>query len=497
MLKGKSIIKPLLIILISLAAATSCEKEDRLYQAEKELFKARKMRHDLASTTIEGDFLSRTIQTYGGIVDRHRDHMGESAVLDTIIVAAKMEMAQLEFQTGMLEEALRDFKEAVELTGEIPSARANAIYSSAVISGQMQNPESALEYYRRFYREFLSKDARPFRIELNSRYILTPVRIGHLLLQLDDRAEAERWYEIAEKFYSYIIENGKITRLVEEAKLNRITALLQREEWSKAGQYLERMKKGIIDRERLPALMYIEAQIELNGYNNRSGALRILENIESEHPESAEASSALVTAAGIRFREKNYDEVRNICSRIIKNYGGRKNEAAEAAWMLARAEEESGNWLEASLHYKSLYTSHPYTLQGLEAPLRIAAHFAESGESAVARDRYGKARDHYLALAREAGTRGARIMAEKYLVRAMTEEGKWEEAVERLLELVEEYPGYINFRNNYLRAASICEKKLKDTDRAEEILTICIERYPETSLASEAEKQLARIRSGK
>jgi len=491
------ICKMCLIITAAAMTFASCEQKSAVYQAEKDLFRARKMKHELSSTTIKGEFLSRTLDTYRGIVRDYGDRPKRSAALDTIIVTAQMEMAQLEFQTGMLDEAYRDFIRAADLSGDLPSAEANAIYSAAVISRELNDTESARKHFSNFYEEFLSSPERPFRITLNRRYILVPLELGHLYMGEGDRDRADKWYDTAEELYSYIIKSGQPQQLVKDAKLNRITAFLQREEWGKARSYLRELKSEVSEAEKMPPLMYLEARIELNGYGNRSEAIRILEDIEKRYPDSEEASSALVTAAGIRFREENYSEARKLCSRLIENYGNRKNEAAEAIWMLARMEEKSGDWLEASLHYRSLYTNYPYTLQGLEAPLKIASHFSDSGENEVAGDAYTNAREHYRNLIRESRSRGARIMAEKYLVRTYTEEGKWEEAVGKLLELVDSYPRYEHFRGNYLRAASICEQKLKDNRRAEEILSICVEKYPGTSLAEEAEKQLDRIRSGK
>ncbi|MBD3179369.1 MAG: tetratricopeptide repeat protein [Candidatus Latescibacteria bacterium] len=488
--------KSFLTLLAAIAVVMSCQEKGPLYEAEKELFKARKMRHELSSTTVQGEFLTRTLDTYRGIVEEYKDQMNRQAELDTIIVTAQIEMAQLEFQTGMLEKAYRDFRDAAELSSGIPAARANAIYSAAVIARQMNNPESSLEHYSQFYQRFLSPKARPFPITLNRRYILAPIEAAHLYLEMGKGEKAREWYGIAEELYSEIAGSGEYPGLAEESRLNLITVMLQKEEWGRARRYLGKLKEELSGEERLPALMYIEARIELDGYDNRDRAVRILEEIATEYPRSEEASGALVAAAGIRFREGNYSKARELCTRIISNYGNRNSEVAEATWILAEIEEKSGDWLEASLHYKALYTNHPYTLQGLEAPLRIATHFAESGEKDVASQAYERAREHYRTIISESNSQGARIMAEKYLVRALTEDGKWKEAVGRLLELVDEYPGYSNFRGNYLRAASISEEKLSDSARAAEILNSCVRRYPGTPLASEARKQLNRIRRG-
>ena len=75
----------------------------------------------------------------------------------------------------------------------------------------------------------------------------------------------------------------------------------------------------------------------------------------------------------------------------------------------------------------------------------------------------------------------------------MAEYKDWNKAVERLLELPDRYPFYEQFKGNYLYAASICEKELKDPERAKSILKKCMEKYPGTGLSAEAERQLKRL----
>ena len=84
-------------------------------------------------------------------------------------------------------------------------------------------------------------------------------------------------------------------------------------------------------------------------------------------------------------------------------------------------------------------------------------------------------------------------MAESHIVTAHGEMEHWKEAADRLLVLPDRYPGYPGFWGNYLMAASIYEKELGKPDRAAEVLKQCMDRYPGTALAAEAEKQYTRL----
>ena len=129
----------------------------------------------------------------------------------------------------------------------------------------------------------------------------------------------------------------------------------------------------------------------------------------------------------------------------------------------------------------------------MEAPLRIAAHYRESGEKDALDAAHERAIEHYDRLSSMQFPEIVRIIAEEYHVRTLVEQERWEDAASRLLALPGRYPQYHKFKENYLMAASIYETELKDPGRAAETLRICVSKYPGTSLAAEAAKQIERI----
>jgi TolA-binding protein len=365
----------------------------------------------------------------------------------------------------------------------------------AIISEELRDIQSAIEYYKKFYDEFLQAESYSSIASLNIIYLKTPLELGKLYLSSGKEVEANKWYRKGEKLFTRFIEKEERSEYAKVAKFNKITALLQSKQWRKAKNYLQILKNQYNSPKELPGLLYIESQIELNGFNNKGKALRLLKQIEDNYPKANETPGALLAAAGIKFREGHYEEAKNIYNKLIEKYSGKKNEIVEAIWMLAKIEEKSENWLEASLHYKFIYRNYPLTIHGFEAPIKIASHFAESGEKTAAKNAFLTAREHYSKLTDDQSSKGIQLIAEEYVVKSFVTEGKWDKAVDRLLSLISKYPQHRPFRKNYLRAASICENKLNDRKRATTILNKCIENLPESPLAKEAEKQLNRIRS--
>jgi tetratricopeptide (TPR) repeat protein len=491
-------IPTLLLAISATVLISSCGKnggKSITYKAEKALFRARKMRSNLSPTNVNSEFMTKTLQTYRDIVIEYKPFREKSRALDTLVITCQMELAQLEFHSGLLEKSREDFKTAISLSDSITAVKVNAIYSVALISDQLHDIQTAIEYYKKLYNEFLQTKTYSSIAALNIQYLKTPLKLGELYASSGEETEADKWYRKAEELFTHIIEKEKRPEYAKEAKFNKLTTLLQSKQWDKAKSYLQTLKKEYNSSEELPALLYVESQIELNGFNNKDKALKLLKQIEDKYPKADEAPRALLAAGGIKFRGNQYEEAKKLYNKVIEKYSGRDNEVVETTWMIAKIEEKNGNWVEAFLHYKSIYKKYPITIQGLEAPLKIASHFTETGEKTAAKNAFLNAREHYSKLTGDQYSRGVQLIAEEYLIKSLVTEKKWDKAVDQLLSLISKYPWYTPFRENFIRAALICENKLNDKKRAVTILNECIENFPESPLAEEAKKHLNRIRS--
>jgi len=119
--------------------------------------------------------------------------------LDLIVVTAQMEMAELEFRASMFEDARKDFLHAYEIAGNVPAARANALWSASFISRETGDTDEALELFMKFHKEYLSGDQILDTVLLNRRYILTPIRIAEICRARADLDCAKKWIGEAEK----------------------------------------------------------------------------------------------------------------------------------------------------------------------------------------------------------------------------------------------------------------------------------------------------------
>jgi len=486
------------------AAGCSGERSDPRYDAEKALFTARKQAGELVFPTLSSEFLDRAIESYRAVIRDYAGEAGRIEGMNLIVVSAAMELAELEFRAERFADAREDFLAAYRMASGIPAARANALWSAGYLSHQIGDEAAAREHYTRFTGEFLTEERAMETARLNRRYLLTPVRIAEIELRAGDEDAAARWLGEGERLYRQILAETPADSaavaggLAREMRYNLVTVYLLGRRWDEARTAVRRMRDHLRDETDIPGLLMIEARIELDGFGDTARALEILRSIARDHAQSREAPTALLTIGNTLFAEQKYRLAADVYEELIDRHAKHPYpELVEATWQLGRLEEAQGDWLDASLRFSSVSTDFPTTIQGMEAPLHVARHYRDEGETEASRAAFERAEAHYKRLASERYNEMIRIYAEEYLVRTLAEQGRWEEAASRLLELPGRYPGYQRFSGNFLMAASIYENELGDEGRAVETLRLCVLRYPDTDLAVEAERQIARITAGR
>ncbi|MBN1162984.1 MAG: tetratricopeptide repeat protein [Candidatus Krumholzibacteriota bacterium] len=492
----KSIIKTLLpaaLIILPLIGGCTESSQKKRYSAEKALFKARKMNNEMILTTGNSEFLDEVLNSYRRVISDYGASADSIEGMEMLMVSALMELAELEFRTGMFAAAREDFIQAYHRAGNIPEARANALWSAAFISQETGDIPRARSLYGKFMEEFLSRDKVLWTAGMNSRYPLVPLRLAEIESAAGRKEEKLRYLREAENIFLLIIDSALEEETRKANRYNLVTVYLQKKEWDRALNLIGELKDLYGGPSDMPSLLFLEAKIEQDGYGRPLRALEILSRISTDYPEADESLTARLTAGGIHMRRKEYDQAERIFRKIVDEFKSKPKESAEAEWQLAQIAEARGNWLEASLLYKSIYANYPGSLPALESPLRIANHFRDQGEKAAADASYDQAIAYYKKLSSNQYSASIQIMAAEYYVRAYVEQGKWPEAIALLLTLPDKFPEYSKFGENYLMAASIYEKEIKDLEQAAQTLRRCMEKYPNTDLARAAEKEYRRI----
>jgi TolA-binding protein len=479
-------------------AMSSCADSDRLaiYEAEKLMFKANRLEAKLAAATIpsRSEFLSMTRGVYRAIVTRYAPYVPNVEGMESIVLQAQLNLAELELSYGLLAEARDDFLKVLDIERTMPEARMEATFSAARISRQIDEPERAFELYQAFYVEFLPLDKALSTVKRRAEYLETPLQMAALCTEIDKQGEALIWLQTAETFYEHLIDQEKDAKVLKPMRFYLLETQIQSARWDAALELSRGLTSYYRDEESRTKLLLIEARIHQNGKRDARTAADLYRHIYEQFPRSIEAPHAMLEHANLRLSFRDTTEALSIYGRLLNTFPNNAEVAATAEWKLALIEERRGDWLTASLRFKTIVRRFPGTQPAFDAPLKLAQGHLRLGAYDAAKGAYRDALAGYARVVSGTFPVLVKLTAEDYILRVFKLEGRWEDAAAHLIDVANRYPRFKKLQENYLTAADIYENELADNDRADETLLACMERFPNTDAAREAGKRLGLVK---
>jgi TolA-binding protein len=479
-------------------SVASCADSDRLaiYEAEKLLFKAGKLEAKLGDATLpsRSEFLSMSRTVYRAIVTRYAPYMQNVEGMESIVLDAQLRLAKLELKTGMFAEARDDFLKVLDIERTIPDARMEATIAAARISEQIDEPEQAFDLYQAFYVEFLSLESAQSTARTRPEGLEAPLRMAALCVRIDRKDEGLLWLETAQTFFEYLIEQEEDPTVLRTSRFYLLETLILGEKWDEALGLSRSLTSMYREEESRTKLLLIEAGIHQNGKHDARTAGDLYRHIYEQFPKSREAPGALLAHANLRLSFRDTTDAVSLFARLSDEFPSEAEVVAPAEWQLALIEERRGDWMSASLRYKSLSRRFPGTQAAFDAPLKLAEGYMKLGANDSAEATYRKAVVGYARIVQGPFPVLAKLAAEDYIVRVFKLQGRWEDAARHLVEIANRYPLFEGLHDNYLAAADIFENELADRDEAADILITCIERFPNTDTAREAQRRLAALK---
>jgi tetratricopeptide (TPR) repeat protein len=368
-------------------AGCSQKGSDIVYDAEKALFQARKLRSELSGQwVISGtNFLDRTVAAYRSLVDTYSDQMYRIEGLELIVVSGQMDLAEILFQASLIPEARAEFEKAFSMATNVPKARIAALYSAAHLSDQIDERDQAIIFFERFNDLFLGPEQVAATVAINSQYMIVPLKLAELYQAAENNSSEREWLEKAELFYQGLIDRLQDPDLAKTARYNHLATILQARKWEKGLELLREFLDVFENDEDRGALLFLEAKVYQDGLDRPGEALNLFKKLHSDHHDLPQAPSALLSAAALAKKLKRTAQSEQLYKQVVSEYPNIPSVKAEAMWQLAGIEEERGNWAEASAQYQKLSKEHPITVQGLEAHLKIARNYQNNNEADAAR----------------------------------------------------------------------------------------------------------------
>jgi TolA-binding protein len=219
-----------------------------------------------------------------------------------------------------------------------------------------------------------------------------------------------------------------------------------------------------------------------------------LEDFVAKHPQTNVAVDAQFTIAHLYLAVKEYSKAQDELTKIEQAYAKSDVITSEAVFQRATAYEDQGDWDSALKQYQVLIKSYPRTVNGLEAPLRIAMHYKSKFQPDNMMNSLRDAVTHYQNLALQAPRSPLALQARALIAQCYGELGEWKDAVKTLEAITEDFKGKIQTEKFMFDIAGIYAKHLKDPAAAKAVLNKVMQDNPEGRVNETAQAMLEQLK---
>jgi len=207
------------------------------------------------------------------------------------------------------------------------------------------------------------------------------------------------------------------------------------------------------------------------------------EKIAEKYPGTPKAVESLFVVANLRLRQKDSESARAALAKVIQNYSGKGNWAADARMQTAKLYEVENNWDKAEETYWDLAEYEGLRQNALYAPIMILSHYKKVGnDPKKLRDAYLKAIGHYVSLRKDLGPINQSTAVTNYLALTYYTQDEFQPAREEWLSIVKDFPGS-GYAPLALLAAAEAAWKQGSYDQALSEYEKFFESYPKSEIA--------------
>jgi len=479
-------------LVLVILSCFSCSRHDELnirYRMERAFFRAEKLRQILTVNpkAARSEDYAKVVDAYSKVIKMVPPSVidtAEKRQVDIIAGASQLRIADVYLLQNKLPQAILELEKVTKLYSGNPDQSSQAILMTAQIHQQMGNRDKAIESFHLL----LDPDKYPpvvARENPNLDLLAVPL---NLILNSKDKKEAKLEFENAKSYYGKLIRDYPYSPLASAAKIDLAKTYQILGDWKQAIKLLETVKDSSGS---VPPSIYMEiGDIYFLQGNDIDSARAVFERVVLAYPTNPASAQALLRIGDIYYQRKNYQKSREVLSRISIQFPKRGQIIAQAQYLIAQSYEKQGQWDRAVNEFESITTNFPTTVQALEVPLHIATYYLQQGNPKLAQTFYDKAVSQYQKLLEKYPKTQLELMALKYTARCYTLQSKWKEGIETLDKIIDKYPQTSDAYEALRAQATIFEQKLNQKNKAKEVYSEILTRFPNNPSASEIKKRI-------
>ncbi|MFA5339480.1 MAG: tetratricopeptide repeat protein [Candidatus Omnitrophota bacterium] len=193
----------------------------------------------------------------------------------------------------------------------------------------------------------------------------------------------------------------------------------------------------------------------------------------------------------------NFSKARDEFMVILKDYPANIDLCARSLFAAALVYEREDDWPKAKETFDRIEKDYTDTGTAFQVPLHVAEYYKVKGKNTEADAAYLAALDKYKKMVKDNPKTYGALLTIDLVINCYTDQEKWNEAVDYLGSLVNDYPDTLLAPKAKLIQAAIYEQKLNRLEKSRELYDEIIKKYSKTPFAQAAQQQMERLNKSK
>jgi len=493
-----------LLLLAALTWGCGTDPEaGRRFRAEREYWNASNevQRLQIRPDLVDKETWTRLAARFEAIPDEHQSRHDTPAGRDIRVLAARalVSAARIHGALGDSAKMSDDYARVERDYGDLPLVAGEVALAQGRIAESRGNNAGAVDAYG---RALALVQPRSGDSGVAGAVMDLPLRMARLrATSLGDSSREARAPLYAEAVATYrrwaSDSDDSMTRLDARSFLGDAAADLG--DWRTASREFRAVETALAQADppsKDPgAACYARGSAMQRGGAPEDSVRAAYERVVQTYEDSPFVPPALFQLAGMAYARGRTEESLGYLDQIRNKFNASEQLASTALYLRAQVLEHAGRWGEALEVYRSLPVEHPVTEPALLAPLEIASHYAAAGDSAASLAALQRAEQNYRDFLRRYPSGPESISAHEKLVRTLSLEKRYNDALTELLKLADSQRGQPRAASYLVAAYNLATKSLADTTRGAEILEQTATLYPNQAVGAWAAKERAKLRA--
>lgn len=212
-----------------------------------------------------------------------------------------------------------------------------------------------------------------------------------------------------------------------------------------------------------------------------------------KYPKNNLSLEAEFTIARLYIIKKEYEKARTYLNSMLAKYSSSEAVCSEILFLKGNSYEIQDRWDAANIEYQKVIQQYPLTLRGLSTPIYVAQHYKIKYAPDMMNASYQQAIAHYNTLINKYPDSKLNFMLHQLIAQSYAEIKDWQGAANTLSSMLAIYKGKVSLEAIMLNLAGLYSQKLKDNNKAIEILKTLLVEYPKGRAADQARKFLKEL----